>query len=55
MMAGRSGSGQDTWLSRNRTEVPIVSPDDIRGELGVDPTDDQGRVAQEVQGRCREF
>lgn len=55
LMAGLPGCGKDTWLSRNRSDLPIVSLDDIRGELGVDPTDNQGRVAQTAQERCREF
>lgn len=55
LMAGLPGSGKDTWLSRNRSELLVVSLDDIRGELGVDPTDNQGRVAQEAQERSREF
>ena len=55
LMSGLPGSGKDTWLSRNRADLPIVSLDDIRGELGIDPTDNQGRVAQEAQERCREF
>ncbi|MBX3443199.1 MAG: AAA family ATPase [Planctomyces sp.] len=54
LMAGLPGSGKDTWLSRNRADLPVVSLDDIRGEFGVDPTDNQGRVAQEAQERCRE-
>ena len=55
LMSGLPGSGKDTWLSRNRAELPIVSLDDIRGELDVDPTENQGRVAQEAKERCREF
>jgi predicted kinase len=55
LMAGLPGSGKDTWLFRNRADLPVVSLDDIRGELGVEPTDDQGRVAQTAQERCREF
>jgi predicted kinase len=54
LMAGLPGSGKDTWLSRNRSEFPVVSLDDIRGELGVEPTDNQGQVAQLAQERCRE-
>lgn len=55
LMAGLPGSGKDIWLARHRSELPVVSLDDIRGELGVEPTDDQGRVAQAAQERCREF
>jgi len=33
----------------------VVSLDDIRGELDVDPTDNQGNVAQVARERCREF
>ena len=55
LMAGLPGSGKDTWLSMNRSELPIVSLDDIRGELDIDPTDNQGAVAQLARERCREF
>ncbi|ODA33833.1 AAA family ATPase [Planctopirus hydrillae] len=55
LMAGLPGSGKDTWLFSNRPDLPVVSLDDIRSELGVDPTDNQGGVAQEAQERCREF
>lgn len=54
-MSGLPGSGKDSWLSDNRADLPIVSLDDIRGELGVEPTDNQGRVSQEAQERCREL
>lgn len=55
MMCGLPGSGKDTWLARNRSDLPVVSLDDIRGELGVAPTDNQGEVAQVARERCREF
>lgn len=55
LMAGLPGSGKDTWLSRNRREWPVVSMDVIRDELGIEPTDNQGRVAQLAQERCREL
>ena len=54
VMAGLPGSGKDTWLSRNRSNLPVVSLDDIRGELDVDPTDNQGQVVQLARERCRE-
>lgn len=55
LMAGLPGSGKDTWLSINRSDLPIVSLDNIRGELGFEPADNQGQVAQLAQERCREF
>ena len=54
LMAGLPGSGKDTWLSVNRPGLPVVSLDDLRGELDVDPTDDQGAVIQAARERCRE-
>lgn len=55
MMSGLPGSGKDTWLSRHRSDLPVVSLDDIRGELDVDPTDNQGEVVQFARERCREY
>ena len=55
LMAGLPGSGKDTWLARNRGELPIVSLDVVRAELGVQPTQDQGRVVQVAKERCREL
>lgn len=55
MLCGLPGSGKDTWLSRNQSELPVVSLDDIRGELDVEPTDNQGEVVQLARERCREF
>lgn len=55
MVSGLPGSGKDTWLVRNRGDLPVVSLDDIRRELAVDPTDDQGGVTQLARERCRQF
>ena len=55
MMSGLPGSGKDTWLATNRPDLPVVSLDAVRGELDIDPTDDQGEVIQAARERCREF
>ena len=55
VMSGLPGSGKDTWLKRNRSKLPVISLDDLRRELGVEPADDQGRVTQSARERCREL
>jgi predicted kinase len=55
MLSGLPGSGKDTWLSRNRIDLPVVSLDDLRGELDIEPTDNQGEVVQLARERCREY
>lgn len=54
MVSGLPGSGKDTWLKKNSTN-PSVSLDDIREELGISPTDNQGKVLALALERCREF
>jgi predicted kinase len=55
MMSGLPGSGKDHWLVRNRSDLPVVSLDDIRAELDVEATDNQGVVIQHAKERCRDF
>lgn len=55
MMSGLPGSGKDTWLRDEMPELPVVSLDDIRAELDVAPSDDQGQVVQAAREQCREL
>lgn len=55
VMAGLPGSGKDRWLSQHRSDTPVVSLDDVRDDLGIDPTENQGKVVQAAQERCREL
>jgi predicted kinase len=55
MLSGLPGSGKDTWLAGNRGDVPVVSLDDVRAELGIEVTENQGQVAQLARERCREL
>jgi predicted kinase len=55
MMSGLPGSGKDTWLQQQRPLLPVVSLDDIRAELEVAATDNQGQVIQQAKERCREL
>jgi len=55
VMAGLPGSGKDTWIARNLPDLPVVSLDAIRDELGVAPTGNQGTVIQAARERAREY
>jgi putative nucleotidyltransferase with HDIG domain len=55
VMAGLPGAGKDTWVQKNLPGWPVISLDAVRRELGVDPRDDQGRVAQVARERAREL
>jgi predicted kinase len=54
MMSGLPGTGKDTWLAANRPDLPVVSLDEVRCELDIEATDDQGGVIQVARERCRE-
>lgn len=47
VLCGVPGSGKDTWIQQHASAQPIVSLDDIREELGIDPSNkNQGAVVQ---------
>jgi predicted kinase len=41
LMSGLPGGGKSTWVREHAGDVPIVRMDDIREELGIDPSDDR--------------
>jgi predicted kinase len=54
MLSGLPAAGKDSWLAARRPDLPVVSLDDLRGEMNVEVTDDQGAVIQAARERCRE-
>ncbi|MDB6066214.1 MAG: polynucleotide kinase [Pedosphaera sp.] len=54
LMSGLPGAGKDTWLGKHRLGLPIVALDQIRDDLGMDATDNQGKVIQAAREQARE-
>lgn len=54
LMSGLPGAGKDTWLRKNRPLLPVVSLDNIREELDVSFSDNQGHVIQAAREHCRQ-
>lgn len=55
MLSGLPGTGKDTWVSRYDPNLPMVSLDEIRIELSVEATDNQGTVVQTAKERARQL
>jgi predicted kinase len=53
MTSGLPGAGKDTWVRNNLPGWPMVSLDAVRGELDVDPKDDQGQVINRAREQAR--
>jgi putative nucleotidyltransferase with HDIG domain len=55
LLSGLPGVGKDTFIGRHYADRPVVSLDNIRGELNIDPADSKanGRVVQEARERAR--
>ncbi len=46
LMSALPGTGKDTWIRNNLPDLPVVSLDTLRSELGITPTGNQGMVIQ---------
>lgn len=53
IMAGLPGAGKDTWIDEHHGERPVVSLDQIRRQLKIAPTSNQGPVVQAARDACR--
>ena len=53
LTCGLPGAGKDTWIRANHPDLPVVSLDDLRLEMDVEPTENQGRVVQAARERAK--
>ncbi len=54
-MSGIPGCGKDTWIAENVPRYPVVSLDNLRSEMGIDPSKNQGQVGQRARELARTF
>lgn len=52
ILSGLPGAGKSTWLAA-QPELAVVSLDDLRDELGIDPADNQAGVIAAARDRAR--
>lgn len=53
LLCGLPGTGKDTWIARNCPDLPVVSLDAVRAELGISPVGPQKKVVEEARDRAR--
>ena len=55
LMSALPGTGKDTYIKEHFSYLPMVSPDEIRKELGIRPTGNQGKVITLAKERAKEL
>lgn len=55
LMSGLPLAGKDNWIETRGLEVPVISLDNIRGQLGLPPAKNTGRVVQIATEQARNF
>lgn len=55
IMSGLPGAGKDSWVEDNCHGLPVVSLDEIRDELDIDPEDSQGAVVARARQKALEY
>lgn len=53
LLSGLPGTGKDTWIREHCPGMPVISLDDIRQELNIQPTDNQSPVLEAAKERAK--
>lgn len=55
LLSGLPGTGKDTWIKNNCPLLLMISLDEIRAELKMPPTQNQGKVIDAARERAKEL
>ncbi|MGH1395102.1 MAG: AAA family ATPase [Trichormus sp.] len=55
MMSGLPGAGKDTWIQQNILDLPVISLDALRQEMGVAPDTEQGMVVNTAKTIAKDY
>jgi predicted kinase len=55
LMSGLPGAGKDYWIQKNLPGWPVISLDNLRREMKIAPTDNQGRVIVRARELARQY
>lgn len=53
LMSGLPGAGKDTWVATHAAHLPSISLDELRQQMDVAPSGNQGAVIQAAKERAR--
>jgi putative nucleotidyltransferase with HDIG domain len=53
MMSGLPGAGKDYWVAENLPGLPVISLDELRREMKVKPSENQGPVVAQAREMAR--
>jgi predicted kinase len=55
LMSGLPGAGKDHWIEANAPDWPVISLDELRREMKIAPTENQGPVVARARESAREY
>lgn len=55
LISGLPGTGKDTYIKNHFSSLPMISLDDLREELNIDPKDEQGTIYNIAKEKAKEY
>jgi predicted kinase len=55
LMCALPGTGKDYWIQKNHPDLPVISLDKLRQNMGILPTDSQGGVIRSARNLAKGY